>query len=338
VEVLQIDPNDPEAFDAWFAVLHQTDLERWPGRPGWQRAERLVWALNQDGPEEHRCLLARAEDGSVLGIADLEMFRRENLHLANLDVRVLPGARRHGVGIGVVRVASEMAREAGRTELGGMSEEPEGADYVDTSTGFARSLGFAPAQRMIRREQRLPLNPDRRRALLSNPNAQPDGYSLLTFIDRWPDEFVADRTEMGRRMSTDAPMGEQALDEEVWDEDRVRQIEASVAAQNRTKIITAARHEASGRLVAFTEIVVPLGAPESAWQHDTLVLREHRGHGLGFAVKVANALAVEERHPEVRTVSTWNAEENVHMIAVNEELGYEVTATSTYWLKKVDVA
>jgi GNAT superfamily N-acetyltransferase len=228
-----------------------------------------------------------------------------------------------------------VARETGRTELGGMDETPHRRDYVD-ATGFARRLGFAPAQRMIRREQALPLDADRRRTLVDNAKAHPDGYSMVTFMDRWPDEFMADRCEMGRRMSTDAPIGEQELDEETWDETRVRQLEASLAAQGRSKVVTAAHHVASDRLVALTEVVVPLGAPESAWQHDTLVLPEHRGHGLGFAVKAANAVAVQERFPAVRTVSTWNAEDNAHMIAINEELGFEVTATSTYWLKKIE--
>jgi GNAT superfamily N-acetyltransferase len=87
--------------------------------------------------------------------------------------------------------------------------------------------------------------------------------------------------------------------------------------------------------VAFTEIAVPLGAPESSWQHDTLVIREHRGHGLGFATKVVNLAAVTAAYPAIRTISTWNAAENEHMIAVNEALGFEVVAHSTYWTKTV---
>ena len=93
-------------------------------------------------------------------------------------------------------------------------------------------------------------------------------------------------------MSTDAPLGDQERDEEVWDEARVRHMEAAFAAQNRAKVITAAVHDATGPSWPFTEIAVPLGAPESSWQHDTLVIREHRGHGLGFAMKVANLVAV----------------------------------------------
>jgi GNAT superfamily N-acetyltransferase len=156
---------------------------------------------------------------------------------------------------------------------------------------------------------------------------------MLSFSDRWPEEYLEDRCEFGRRMSTDAPVGEQVLDEEVWDADRVRHMEASTAAQNRAKLTTVARHDASGRLVAFTEVAIPLGAPESVWQHDTLVMREHRGHGLGMAVKLANLAALVDSYPHARIVSTWNAVENKHMIAINDELGHIVEAGSTTWLK-----
>jgi GNAT superfamily N-acetyltransferase len=333
--VTQIDPRDGTAFDAWFGVLRTTDLERWPDQPGWQRVERLAMALGEDGPEEHRCLVARGAGGHVDGVADLEMFRRENLHVARVDVRVLPAARRRGVGSALVRAAAQIAAATGRTELGGMDETPARAGYVDAARPFAEQLGFVPALHMVRRVLRLPLSPDRSRALREHPKAAPAGYTLLTFADRWPDELLADRCELGRRMSIDVPMGEHELDEEIWDAARVRQIEASFAAQNRAKVITAARDDGSGRLAGFTEIAVPLGAPESVWQHDTLVMREHRGHGLGYAMKVANLAALIERYPGVRTVSTWNAAENEPMIAVNDEMGFTLAARSTSWSKKL---
>ena len=52
------------------------------------------------------------------------------------------------------------------------------------------------------------------------------------------------------------------------------------------------------------------------------------GTASGFAMKVANLWAVMERHPGVRTISTWNAAENAPMIAVNEEIGFAVEALS----------
>ncbi len=332
VDVSAIEPADPRAFDEWFALLHETDRERWPGGPGWQRGERLAMALDVEGPEAHRCLVARRQ-GRVVGIADLEMFRRENRHVARVDVRVPARDRRTGVGTALVEGAARLARAAGRSELGGMDESPIRAGYEDAAGPFARRLGFSAALRMVRRRLTLPLDPKHEAALRDHPKGSAAGYALSTFFDRWPDAFLADRCELGRRMSTDVPVGDQELDEEEWDEQRVRGLEVALAAQNRAKVTTAARHEATGRIVAFTEVVVPLGAPESAWQHDTLVMREHRGHGLGFAMKVANLWAARDRHPGVRAISTWNAADNAPMIAVNEEMGFEVLSTSVYWRK-----
>jgi GNAT superfamily N-acetyltransferase len=344
VIVSAVDPHDEGAFDEWFHVLDVTDQERWPGLPGWQRVERLAMALDEDGPVVHRAVVARsgagagapgAAAGQVCGIGELQLPRRENLDLAEVDVRVLPAFRRMGVGRAIVAALEEIAVVAGRTELTGSDEVPVRPGYLDAAQPFARDLGFSAVQQNVRRELQLPLDPDRVRALREAPKARPVGYTLLTFTDRWPDALVADRCELGRRMSTDVPMGDQVLDEEVWDEQRVRQLEAAMAAQNRAKVITAARHDESGRVVGFTELAVPLGAPESVWQHDTLVLREHRGHSLGFAMKVANVLELAERYPAVRRVNTWNAAENEHMIATNEAMGFEVTALSTTWRKSL---
>jgi GNAT superfamily N-acetyltransferase len=338
-KVSQIDPRDGEAFDAWFSVLHASDQERWPQRPGWQREERLAMALDRVGPEDHRCLVAQCDEGEVIGIAALELYRFENRHVARVDIRVRPDCRRMGIGSAIEHAAEEMARAEGRRELGGMDEVPSDGKATGTAPGassaFARSHGFAAAQQLVRRDLPLPPDAGRMEALQRQADAALSGYTLSTFWGGWAEDDLEDRCELGRRMSTDIPLGEQSLDEEVWDPARVRQLEANLAAQNRAMVITAARHDASGRIVAFTEVAVPRGAPESVWQHDTLVMREHRGHRLGLAVKLANTTALVEAYPQARTVSSWNAAENEHMIAINDAMGYDVVARSTYWLKSL---
>ena len=334
IEVEAIDPNDMRAFDAWFAVWNAIDMEHYPDGPGWQYEELLAMALDREGAHERRPLVARRA-GVVVGAVGLELTRHDNFHLARIDLRVLPEHRRRGVGTALLEAAERIAAAAGRTELAAEDETPLRPDYVDNAAPFARHLGFTVAQRMVRRRIDLPLNAEQAEALRNDPRAMPSGYTLVTFGNHWPDEDLDDRCELGRRMSTDMPAGEQVLDEQVWDAARVRALEASVTAQNRDKVTTAARHDASGRLVGFTEVAIPLGAPESAWQHDTLVVREHRGHGLGFAMKLANLVAVQERHPAVRRVNTWNAEENGPMIAVNEDLGFWVEARSTDWHRPI---
>ena len=335
MEIVRVDPFDELAFDRWFDVFHTTDLERWTdGQGWWHREERLAMARDADGPEAHDCYAAEV-DGEVVGVLDFELSRRENLHLARANIRVPAAQQRKGVATALLKVAEAQARAAGRIELGGMDEVPLQFDGA-AGVAFAQRHGFSPAQLMARRRVDLPLAPDQRAAWQASSQAAPEGFTLLTFFDRWPDEWIEDRCELGRRMSTDIPLGEQELDEEVWDEARVRQIEAALEAQNRSKVSTAALHDASGRLVAYSEVAIPRGAPESSWQHDTLVMREFRGHGLGFALKLRNFDVLQERYPEVTSISTWNAADNEHMIAINEAMGFKLVANSTYWLKKLE--
>ena len=63
------------------------------------------------------------------------------------------------------------------------------------------------------------------------------------------------------------------------------------------------------------------------------MLREHRGHRLGLAVKLANVDALGAIFPSVRLIETANAQENAPMIAVNEMMGFEVAADTTLWEK-----
>jgi hypothetical protein len=89
----------------------------------------------------------------------------------------------------------------------------------------------------------------------------------------------------------------------------------------------------SGQLVAFTDLLVRPAQPDLPVQSDTLVLREHRGHALGLAVKLANLRALQRERPDVTTVRTWNADTNTHMVAINARMGFSVTGWTREWAK-----
>jgi hypothetical protein len=67
------------------------------------------------------------------------------------------------------------------------------------------------------------------------------------------------------------------------------------------------------------------------------VIRKHRGHRLGLLVKLAMMELLATTEPQLERISTWNAQVNEHMIAINEAIGYAVWGQPTTDLR-IDVA
>ena len=76
-----------------------------------------------------------------------------------------------------------------------------------------------------------------------------------------------------------------------------------------------------GTLVGFTEVFTNDHAPWRGIQSGTLVDPDHRGHGLGLAIKLANHRQLREHFPQCRVLLTGNADVNAAMNAVNDALG-----------------
>lgn len=75
--------------------------------------------------------------------------------------------------------------------------------------------------------------------------------------------------------------------------------------------------------------------PERVHQSFTAVAQPWRAKGLAKAVKAATLLLVRERRPEVTTITTYNAQSNGPMLAINQRLGFRVHREEcTYQLQR----
>jgi len=75
--------------------------------------------------------------------------------------------------------------------------------------------------------------------------------------------------------------------------------------------------------------------PERVHQSFTAVAEPWRGKGLAKAVKAAMLLLVRERQPGVTTLTTFNAQSNAPMLAINRQLGFRVHREEcTYQLRR----
>jgi len=97
------------------------------------------------------------------------------------------------------------------------------------------------------------------------------------------------------------------------------------------------RHEASGRIVAWSVLVFHVDERKHAWQGTTIVDPQHRGHRLGMIVKLVNLQQATAAQPELRLVTTWNAAVNAPMIAINELIGFRAVDAWVEWQRRLDV-
>jgi hypothetical protein len=92
-----------------------------------------------------------------------------------------------------------------------------------------------------------------------------------------------------------------------------------------------ARHDATGKLVGFTQLVATRARQWLGQQWDTGVDPAHRNLGLGRWLKAANGLRLIQERPEVTTIETWNAGVNAAMLAINSAMGFRPVADWQEW-------
>ena len=333
VTTLDPAPQASELAQAWNdVVVAVTVATMGDDHDAWSLASRR--AREASTSWSHRYFAAVADvDGAdrVVAAAELMLPQRDNLELAMVDVAVDLDHRRRGVGTRALEHLTQLATEAGRTTL--VAETAYPMDGIDPGEGFLTGHGFALAQTMLRND--LNVTDLDVTALTPEYPSATARYVIETSTDDTLDQWLEDRAHLQRRMSTDTPVGDLELHEEEWDADRLRAQRETTRRSGRRAFESVARHLETGRLVAFTQLQVPTAEPVLAYQQDTLVLREHRGHGLGAAVKAANLAALRRELPQARTVRTWNAQENGPMIRVNEALGFRTTAIQREWQRRL---
>ena len=299
------EPQEPimgeRIFDAWMTV-------------GWGGEPREVW------------LVPGHEPGTVAGWYRLELPDLENLDQAYLHLIVHPDERRHGIGRALLWHGAGRTAAHGRTVLRGGSRNGTAGD------AFARRVGAEPG--LVDIERLLEpgtLEEGRLARLRADAERHATGYELVTWAGLIPEELIERMADAYAALS-DAPH-DPYVEPEKWDAQRVRERVNGLRAHFGSRDYSvAARHVATGEIAALTQVTVEPPNPGWGFQLITAVTAAHRGHRLGLLVKVAMLEWLATAEPQIERITTWNAEDNKHMIAVNDALGYTVFgAPATSW-------
>ncbi|MDQ6716278.1 MAG: GNAT family N-acetyltransferase [Actinomycetota bacterium] len=297
------------------------------GRP-WERPDSLeatVLEWRHEDQAEPREMWAADDDGQLVGVATMWLPMQDNTDKVWVELDVDPDHRHRGVGTALMGRMVERAREEKRTELVADAAVPAEATQEHSCYAFAKSVGFTVGSTEIARHLDLPVADE----LLDDLAAVARPYWLRRYlvechVDGVPEELQASLCSVSNQLAVDAPTGEVTYEEESLTPQRYREYLDVERAQGRHRLTTVGVDRRTGHVVAYTDLVLPSGAPTHAWQWGTLVHREHRGHRLGTAVKVENLRRLQQDHPERQLVTTSNDETNSHMVEINARLGFRV--------------
>jgi GNAT superfamily N-acetyltransferase len=312
---------DKAEFATWYGLLREADLSGRPEHaPFFSQREAQVIFSGGD-PSEHVTAYAGFQGATMHGTGFMSMPLLDNLDKASVYVAVPPARRRRGIGAAMLGDLVESAAAAGRTTIVSECHVPLGQVGSHGYRRFAERNGFTHANTEIRRELRLPV-PDLTLSAWTAEAAPHHGdYTISTFVDDVPQELLSSLCHVRNQLGLDAPTGDIDHEEEAMTPEAFLQRQALQRRMGVTTYWTLAT-DRNEETVAFTTMGVPLDPPDCVYQWGTAVLRGHRGHRLGLAVKAANLAALQADRPERRLVSTQNAETNAPMLAINEKMGF----------------
>ncbi len=308
MDLRAIDLADDDALAAVYTVECAATAH---ARPRWvplgEAARTLGWRAD-DGWE--RALLGAWDGDDLLGFA-AAMTHRDTPDTTWIVAAVAPGDQGSGVGTALVRAAERAAPAVGNRFVAS-AYLPSHHDVAAFATRFAEPLGYVVATT----ETVVELDLDA--ADLPDLPASP-AYVVSTHVGGVPEPLRAQVGQIKGLVDSEAPNGD--LDwsaSPVSPEEYAEEIDLWVA-QGRTAIESVAVSEA-GDVAAWTCLVAAADPQRPAQVEGTLVVREHRGHGLGAAVKTA-CHEVARSHGVARVV-TSSDDENRWMRAINADLGF----------------
>ena len=333
MEIHRLGPHRPDENEAWYAAMRaaaSTDRTA----PVVVERDALLTSLrsNDSNPNYDRRAYGAWDGAQCVGTGLIELPRRDNTHLAELEVCVPPHARHRGVGQALFARLREVARQEGRTVLAAeVNAAGVGPHTLTASPGgrFALACGFVPKHAELRLLLDMPV-PQRRLGELieqaAHRAAEYGEYQVTGWTGIPPLELLEPFAHMHTLMDADVPSGELSREPVVYDGARVLRIQQRLIEQGYG-LVTTLISEARQGPVGYTTMFVMGGPNREVLQDNTFVLRTHRDRGLGTLAKLANLRLLAEHFPQAAHVHTWTAEGNDAMRAVNERIGFRPVET-----------
>lgn len=317
-----VDPYDDADMDAFQQVYAAAERADDPDAPLYSRADGVAM-LSSSGGGFFTDGLAAFVGEEMVGEAMVNGASDDASRLARVWIWVAPRHSRHGVGSALLARAESLAAERGRSVCQGQVRLDR--DRAGGNRAFAERHGYLVSHIEVERRLRLPVDRGLLDRLAGEAAPHHTDYDIRTVAGPVPDDLAASYVALKNQIALEIPQGDLEVEEA---HDTVAELavqDRDLADSGRTRVASYAV-DRTGSVAGYTVMTVSNDDHDHVDQWGTLVDRSHRGLRLGLAVKVAASRVLSESFATKRFVTTTNAETNAPMVAINEALGFEVSA------------
>jgi GNAT superfamily N-acetyltransferase len=333
VEFRELDPHDDAQLRRYHEIAWSAEHDGRAWTSMWTYPEMCA-AFREPTGDERVVGLCATDDGRTVGAAFLSFSLLDNTDTAYLQVWVEPELRGRGTGSALVAAAVDRVLAEGRHRVMGEASYRFEEREDGPTLRWARRNGFEIGNLEVARELALPVGDGLLAALADEARPHHTGYRVEVHTEL-PAELVPSYCRLVNQLVLDAPTGSLELEEEQLTPEVFAAKRARDRSSGRRHLFAVAVHEGHRDPVAgLSHLMLPPGSPR-AEQWQTIVGREHRGHRLGTALKVANLHELQRGFPEVTSVHTQNAEVNAQMLAINDRLGFQPVAVVPEFVRRV---
>ena len=271
------------------------------------------------------------EQGEIVAYGLAQYSLEDNLHMAQFDISVLPRFRRQGLGrqflSRIVRAAKEQNRRLLITDT---------TDRIPAGEAFMQRIG---AEKGLESHTNQLLIADLDREILrrwqERARERGAGFELGEWAGRYPEQDIDAVVEL-HGLLNQQPFGDLDVEDFTYSADHLRQREESLFARGYERWTLFARELESGRFAGYTEVLWNPNRPRIIGQGMTGVFPEFRNRGLGRWLKAAMLDKILAERPQARFVRTGNADMNVPMLKINDELGFKPYIAEAIWQVETD--
>jgi GNAT superfamily N-acetyltransferase len=254
---------------------------------------------------------------------------KENGHNVRTQVEVHSDHRRKGLGTELIKILCQRGLELRKTEITFYSSALSGQKFMEQFNVIS-ALDSADNKLFLNQ-----VNWDTVKKW-NDIATQKSITSKIELFEYIPEEIIDEYAQVHTSVLNDVPFGELGLQFTITS-DLIRKWEAYERELGYKQLIMISK-ESNGKISGITEIKYNHYQPQMIDQGITGVLKEYRGRNLGLRLKTEMLLLIRERFPKAKFINTGNADDNAHMLRINNLLGFKKSVSwKSYKSRIVDL-